>query len=50
MPNRVMRPLAFLASRRRVWLPPVIFAIVIFVAAILLTQGKEALSFVYRIF
>jgi hypothetical protein len=39
-----------LASRRRVWLPPVIFTIVIFVVAIFLSQGKDTLGFVYRFF
>lgn len=50
MPNLMTKPMAFLASRWRVWLPPVIFAVVIFAAALLLSQGSEALSFVYRIF
>jgi hypothetical protein len=50
MPNDAMRPLALLAGRWRSWLPPVIFAIVIFVGAVMLSGGKEALSFVYRVF
>jgi hypothetical protein len=50
MPNYAMRPLAFLAGRWRVWLPPVIFAIVIFVGAVALSGGKESFSFVYRVF
>jgi uncharacterized protein DUF5989 len=50
MLNAVMRPLAFFANRWRVWLPPAIFMIVIFVGAVVLSEGKETLSFVYRIF
>ena len=49
MLNAVMRPLAFFANRWRVWLPPAIFMIVIFVGAVVLSEGKETLSFVYRI-
>ena len=49
MLNSVMRPLAFFANRWRVW-PPAIFMIVIFVGAVVLLEGKETLSFVYRIF
>jgi hypothetical protein len=49
MLNAVMRPLAFFANRWRVWLPPAIFMI-IFVGAVVLSEGKETLSFVYRIF
>jgi hypothetical protein len=50
MPNYAMKPLAFLAGRWRMWLPPVIFAIVIFVGAVVLSGGRETLSFVYRVF
>jgi hypothetical protein len=46
----LVKPVVFLASRWRVWSPPVIFAIIVFVGAVLLSQGKEALTFVYRIF
>ena len=50
MPKYAMRPLAYLAGRWRAWLPPVIFAIVVFVGAVVLSGGKESLSFVYRVF
>ena len=50
MTNYAMKPLAFLASRWRMWVPPVVFAIVIFVGAVVLSGGRETLSFVYRVF
>ena len=50
MPNHAMKSLAFLARGWRAWLPPTIFAIVIFVGAVVLSGGKESLSFVYRVF
>ena len=51
MPNYFMRPLAFFAGRwRGAWLPPLIFALIVFVGAVVLTQGKATLSFVYRFF
>ena len=50
MPYDVVRPLALLVDRWRVWLPPVIFAIVIFLGAVVLTRGKETLFFVYHVF
>jgi hypothetical protein len=50
MPNDATGPLTYFASRWRTWLLPVLFAIVIFVGAVLLSSGKETLSFVYRVF
>lgn len=50
MPNRVMKPVAVVAGGWRIWLPPIIFAIIIFAGAVVLSGGKETLSFVYRIF
>jgi hypothetical protein len=50
MPKHAMKPLAFLAGRWRTWLPPVIFAIVVFAGAVVLSGGKETFSFVYRVF
>lgn len=41
MPKYAMRPLAYLAGRWRAWLPPVIFAIIVFVGAVALSGGKE---------
>jgi hypothetical protein len=50
MSNHIVRPLVFFSSRWRVWLPPVIFAVLIFAGAMMLSGSKEALSLVYRIF
>jgi hypothetical protein len=50
MPKYAMRPLAYLAGWWRAWLPPVIFAIVVFMGAVVLSGGKESFSFVYRVF
>ena len=50
MLDRVVRLLKLFVGRWRVWLPPVIFAIVVFLGAVVLTRGKETLFFVYRVF
>jgi hypothetical protein len=50
MSNFATRPLAYLAGRWRAWLPPIIFAVVVFAAAVALTGGGDTLSFVYRVF
>jgi hypothetical protein len=50
MPNYANRSLAAVARSWRVWLPPVIFAVVVFAGAVALSGGGEALSLVYRIF
>lgn len=50
MSDHIIGPLAFFAGRWRVWLPPIIFAVVIFGGAVVLLGGKDTLSFVYRTF
>ena len=42
--------LTFLKTRWRVWLPPVVLTVVIFVGVIVLTKGKTAMPFLYRLF
>ena len=50
MPNYVKKPLAFLGSSWRIWAPPVVLAILVFGAAVLLSHGKSGVSFIYRLF
>jgi hypothetical protein len=50
MSRNSAKPLALFVGRWRLWLPPVIFAIVIFLGAVLLTRGKETLFFSYHVF
>jgi hypothetical protein len=50
MPTWVKRPLAFLGARWRIWAPPFVLTIVVFVGAIVLTKGRTAMPFLYRLF
>jgi len=50
MPNVLRKPLAFMAARRRVWLPPLLLAVIAFLVVMLLTKGKVAMPFLYRMF
>jgi hypothetical protein len=40
----------FLADNRRLWLPPVVLTVIVFVALILFGPGKHAVPFAYKIF
>jgi hypothetical protein len=46
----LVRPIAFMRSRWRIWAPPLVFTVVIFIAVILLTKGKAAVPYLYRLF
>jgi len=42
------KPVAFVMVRRRIWLPPVLFTIIVFFLVVFLTKGKTILPFLYR--
>jgi len=50
VPDYVKKPLGFLGASWRIWAPPVILAIILFVAAVLLSHGGTGVSFIYRLF
>jgi hypothetical protein len=40
----------FLATNRKLWLPPVILTTILFAVLVAFGPGKQALMFVYKIF
>jgi len=50
MPAWLRTPLAFMAVRWRIWSPPLVLTIVVFLAVIFLTKGKASMPFIYRLF
>jgi hypothetical protein len=50
MPVWLNRSLAYLGRRWRVWAPPFVLTIVVFVAVVFLTKGRTAMPFLYRLF
>ena len=50
MPGWVKKTLAYLGRRWRVWAPPFVLTIIVFVGVIFLTKGKTAMPFLYRLF
>jgi hypothetical protein len=50
MANYAKAMLGAVARTWRVWLPPIVFAIIIFAGTIVLSGGGETVPLVYRIF
>lgn len=50
MLNHLRRSLAFMAARWRVWSPPLLLTVLVFLVAVFLTKGRVAMPFLYRLF